>query len=72
MKRQPDVKEVIPLEDIYMFSSVPAQEKGDFFLDRVPFIYSYALIFSKFDVITGPERNDERLARERRSKLGSL
>lgn len=59
MKRQPDVKKVIPLEDIYMFSSVPAQEKGDFFSDRVPFSYSYAAIFSKFDVITGLERNDE-------------
>lgn len=34
MKRQPDVKEVIPLEDIYMFSPVPALEKGDFFSDR--------------------------------------
>lgn len=30
-----------------------------FFSDRVAFIYSYSAIFSKFDVITGPERNDE-------------
>lgn len=61
MKRQPDVKEVIPLEDIYMFSPVPFLERVIFFPDivGVGLFIQTLVIFSKFGVLAGPKRKME-------------